>query len=358
MIEMMIALAVTSILGGIIFSVIEYADRQTKLQTEDIQSMILRMGGAKVLVRDVASSSPGFNYLNMPDDTGKPFYVFAQNEYCQGSTCERNFTLSIPSGQVISSPYFLLVTRGDANEMLRLGVDPYTTFSDTNTYVGVNASAQTDPTTGLSKSVIPYSPWTKGRLILLQSANHFYDCMSLVNTFDPLPSAQCAMTCNPSGTCDYATTRQIKVLGSVNLNEVDMAFNPVKSRPILLKTKYMICRPDQNGHCNVSSKFQNALDMKSSQSFYENLPYLPGTDNLSSLTPVELVRYHLERPSPNSPDSQIVLMRSTATIVGSELSFESAHILMTGVQSIVFTRKNISNPTVEYKLTKARMNQR
>jgi hypothetical protein len=91
---------------------------------------------------------------------------------------------------------------------------------------------------------------------------------------------------------------------------------------------------------------------------FENLPYLPGTDNLSSLTPVELVRYHLERPSPNSPDTKIVLMRSTATIVGSELSFESAHILMTGVQSIVFTRKNISAATVEYKLTKSLMNQR
>lgn len=358
MIEMMMALAITSILGGIIFSVVEYSDRQTKLQTEDIQSMILRMGGAKVLVRDVANSSPGFNYLNMPDDNGKPFYIFAQNEYCQGSSCERNFTLNIPPGQVVSSPFFMLVTRGDANEMLRLGVDPYTTFSDTHSYVGVNAAAQTDPATGLAKSVISYSPWTKGRLILLQSANHFYDCMSLVNTFDPLPSADCPIACNPSGTCDYATSRQIKLLGSVDTNEIDMTFTPVKNRPDLLKTKYMICRPGQSTNCGVSSKYQSALDIKSAKMLFENLPYLPGTDNLSSLTPVELVRYHLERPSPNSPDTKIVLMRSTATIVGSELSFESAHILMTGVQSIVFTRKNISAATVEYKLTKSLMNQR
>jgi hypothetical protein len=186
--------------------------------------------------------------------------------------------------------------------------------------------------------------------------------MSLVNTFNPLPSADCPIACNPSGTCDYATSRQIKLLGSVDTNEIDMTFTPVKNRPDLLKTKYMICRPGQSTNCGVSSKYQSALDIKSAKMLFENLPYLPGTDNLSSLTPVELVRYHLERPSPNSPDTKIVLMRSTATIVGSELSFESAHILMTGLQSgvksIVFTRKNISAATIEYKIIKARMNQR
>jgi hypothetical protein len=84
------------------------------------------------------------------------------------------------------------------------------------------------------------------------------------------------------------------------------------------------------------------------------MPYIPGSDNLASITPVELVRYHLERPNPGSPDNHIFLARSAATIDGGELSFERAHVLMTGIQSIVFTRKNVSNPTIEYKFIKVR----
>jgi len=65
------------------------------------------------------------------------------------------------------------------------------------------------------------------------------------------------------------------------------------------------------------------------------------------------VRYHLEKPSVNSTDAKIALMRSTATINGhSELSLEKAHILMAGIQSIVFASNSILNPTIEYKLNK------
>lgn len=359
MVEMMVAFALTAILGGIVFSVMEYADKQAKLQTEDIQTLIMRMGASKIIARDIANSAPSFNYINFEDDNTRPFFVHAQNELCQGEPCSRVFTMSIPAGDVISKPFFLLTIRGDANEMIRFEVDPYIPFdASSNTYIGVNAEASVDPETGISQGVLPFSPWKQGRLILLQSANSFYDCQSTVNTFNPAPGDQCVVSCNPSGSCDFAATRQLKLLGVVNEDEIDMTFTPVKSRPALLKTNYKICRPNQNMVCTVPTKYQAGLNLKLAKDLFEYLPYMPGSDNLVSFTPVELVRFHLERPSANSPDTKTVLMRSSATIVGGELSFERAHLLITGVQSIVFKRKNISNPTIEYKLNKARMNQR
>lgn len=361
MIEMVVTFALFSILAGIIFSVMEYADKQTKLQTEDIQSLILRLGASKVLARDIANSAPSFNYINFEDDSGRPFFVLAQNEACQGPSCERTFSMNIPAGETESNPLFLLTVRGETYEMLRFGVDPFMPFDpSSNTYIGVNAEASVDPQTGISQSVLPFSPWKKGRLMMLQTANLFYDCQSTVNTpnFDPIPATTCPITCNPSGTCDYAVTRQLKLLGVVNNDEIDMSYTPVQSRPRLLKTNYTICRPDDNMGCTVQPKYAGGLKLKTTKDLFELMPYIPGSDNLASLTPVELVRYHLERPSATSPDSKIVLMRSAATIVGGKLSFERAHLLMTGVQAIVFSRRNISNPTIEYKLTKARMNQR
>lgn len=363
MIELVVAFALTSILGGIIFSVMEYADKQAKLQTEDIQSLILRLGASKVIARDIANAAPSFNYINFEDDSGRPFFVLAQNEACQGATCVRTFSMKIPDGETTSDPLFLLTIKGEGYEMLRFGVDPFMPFNlSSNAYIGVNAEASVDPATGIAQSVLPFSPWKKGRLVMLQTANQFYDCMSTVNTFSPSPGSQCAVTCNPSGTCDYAASRQLKLLGVVNDDEVDMQHTPVQDRNFLLKTNYKICRPDQNMVCKVPSKYIDGLDLKTAKELFELMPYVPGSDNLTSFTPVELVRYHLERPSPNSPDSKIVFMRSAASVVttnvGKKLSFERAHILMTGVQSIVFTRKSVSNPTIEYKLIKARMNQR
>jgi len=188
----------------------------------------------------------------------------------------------------------------------------------------------------------------KDRIILLQSANSFYDCNSTVNSFSPAPAG----TCNVTG-ANFATTRQMKMLGVVNDDEIDMTFTPVASRPNLLKNNYNICRPDQNLNCAINANISDLI-INSSAKLIENMPYIPGSDNLASITPVELIRYHLERPAANSSDTKIVLMRSVATIVGGQLSFERAHVLMSGIQSIVFTRKNVSTPTIEYKLIKVR----
>lgn len=352
MVELTVSVALVAVLGMIVYNVVTYAERQARIQTEDVQNLILKYGAVKVLTRDISNAAPTFNYINLEDDNNLPFFVLANNEYCQNSACDRTFTLSIPAGQVRSKAFFMLGTTGFADEMLRFAIDPANVVEETTgIYMKMNAPAS-DPLNFTKSTTKPWSPWFKGRLMLLSSANLFYDCMSSSQTFSPTPSGTCPITCTPSGSCNYATTRPLKLLGVINNDETDMVFTPVTGRPTLLKTAYKICRPDQNMNCTVSHDFPN---LTSTQDFYEKLPYLPGTDNLTSVMPVELIRYHLERPSPNSPDHQIVLMRSVAENVGGSLSFDRAHILMSGIQTIVFTRRNISNPTLEYKITKVRL---
>lgn len=350
MVEMSVALALTAVLGMVIYGVMNYTDRQSKIQTENIQDLILRYGASKVLVRDIANAAPTFNYINIKDDDNLPFFVYSQNEYCQpAAACSRKFTMEIPANNTLSEPIFFLSVKGASDEMIRFGIDPSMTFdSSTNDYLGVNYEKVVDATTGISKDIKPESPWVKDRIVLLQSANSFYDCNSTVNSFTPAPAGSCNVT-GP----DFATTRQMKLLGVVNSDEIDMTYTPVASRPNLLKNTYNICRPDQNLDCAINPAISDLI-INSSAKLIENMPYIPGSDNLASITPVELIRYHLERPAPNSPDTKIVLMRSVATIVGGQLSFERAHVLMSGIQSIVFTRKNVSTPTIEYKLIKVR----
>jgi hypothetical protein len=255
----------------------------------------------------------------------------------------------ITAGETRSEPIFFLAVKGGSDEMIRFGINPSLTFDDTTkAYRAVNYEKIDDPLLGISKSAMPESPWVKGRIVLLQSANSFYDCNSTINSFAPTPSG----TCNLTGS-NFATTRQMKMLGVVNPDEIDMTFFPVADREELLKNKYNICRPDQNLNCAINPNTPD-LTIDTSRKLIENMPYIPGSDNLASITPVELIRYHLERPTPNSPDTKIVLMRSVATLVGGEFSFGRAHVLMSGIQSIVFTRKNVSNPTIEYKLIKVR----
>jgi hypothetical protein len=332
-----------------------YADRQGKIHTEDTFNLILKYGAAKVLVRDISNAAPTFNYINLMDDSNKPFFVLAENEYCQNSLCERKFTLEIPPTEVRSKPFFMLVVSGKPDEMIRFTLNSENIIEEgTGTYMSMNADVSIDPGLSIAKSTIPYSPWEKGRLMLLQSSNSFYDCLSSTQDFSPSPAASCTITCNPSGSCNYATTRQLKLLGRVNDAETDLVFTPVVLQTSLLKSSFKVCRPDKNMVCKITHDFPNLV---SPQYFYENLPYVPGTDNLTSVTPVALIRYHLEKPSPNSPDHKIVLMRSVAEIVGGNLSFDRAHVLMSGVQKLVFTRRNISNPTLEYKMTEVNLQQ-
>lgn len=362
LVEMVVTLGVVSILGLILVNVSRYADRQVKIQIEDVQTMISKLGASKIITRDLANATPSFNYINLPDTlnpvTPRPFFVLAKNEYCQDTAtniCKREYKLEIPAGQIRSEPFFIITVRGFKNELLRyprsVEKDVFTTSSPI-TYIGVNDTSSDD--TNISKAKILSSPWTNERLVMLTSNNEFYDCYNKTQTMSE--TGLCQTTCSTApGTCNFIAKRELKLLGVVKNDQKDMAFYPVADRPNLIKNRYNLCNLNQSLGC--SSYISLTSGLTTSEDLFKKMPFMPGTDNGAYISPVELIRYHLERPSPNSPDHQIRLFRSLADLSGSELSFERAHILMTGVQSMVFTRANISNPTIEYKINKARLQQ-
>lgn len=352
LLELMVGVGLTGVVAIILFSLLQFAEKETKLISEDIQTMILKFGATKVMQRDFSNAYPSFNYLEVNDDNSKPFLVLSQNEYCQ-SNCSRQLTLNIPTGAIHSDKVlYLIVVKGYPGERLKFSIDPYGLFNPTTKlYKYINAFVGDNDYT-ISKSKRPESPWAAGRMILLNSEINFYDCLSGIN--GPL-TVSCALNLKNSTDGNYAIKRPFKMLGIVNTAEEELEFFEVAARPDLLRKEYKTCRADKNINCTSGSindlSGENA--MKTAKVFFENLPILPGHDNGAYLQPVELIRYHLERPSPNAPDTQIQLMRSTASFNGTKLSFDRAHLIMSGVKNVIFTRKNISNSVIEFKIIEA-----
>lgn len=347
LIEMVISVALLALLGMGAFQFSEMARKETAAVTEDLQVMIQRFGASKVLTRDLSSAALSFNYLQVADDDNLPFFVLAKNEFCQNTKCARKITLQIAEGQTKSKSIYFLTKRGIGSEMLKFTLHPDQTYNAAN-YAGMNWK-HPDPDYSFTKSLRPESPWDKGRLIFLSSETEFYDC--LTKTESITETSGCNLGCEPAGSCEYVVKRPMMLLGMVNNDTKDMTYvSPLGIN--LFKTKYRICRPDANQTCKGEVNLSGGLE--STQTFYEKLPFVPGADNRTSFSPVELISYHLERQLPNSPDHTIKLVRTTANIVASKLVFNQPLILMTGIQSLVFVRSNISNPIIEYKLTKVR----
>lgn len=347
--ELMIGLGLTGAVGLIVFGVMKYSDKELKIATDDIQTLILKFGANKVLQRDLTNARPTFNYMNTSDDNGKPFFVYAQNQYCK-SNCSRKLTLSIKTGHSLSEPIFFLVVRGAPSEKLKFNFDPLKTFDETSKeykYINIHKD---DPNLTMSKDKRPESPWAAERLLLLTSEVSFYDCLNPVHGGT---TSSCTIECsNGSGNCNYTSKRPYQMLGVVKNDESELEYFDVSNRPDLFKTNFKLCRVDKANTCASVSD----VDLKKTKDFFEKLSYMPGYDNSVYLEPIEFVRYHLEKPTANSKDKEIVLMRSIATLSGSKLSFTKAHVLLTGIKSIEFSRKNISNPVLEFKIIKSGQN--
>ncbi|MFP5386258.1 MAG: type II secretion system protein J [Bacteriovoracia bacterium] len=354
--EMVVTLALVSFLGLLVIGFYDYSTTQTNIQVESVHTMIEKLGASKVISNDLSGALPSFNYINLEDDLDpsnpRPFFVLAKNEYCQGGSstrCQRQFKLEIPEGKTFSKPFFLITVKGFRNELINfprsIEKDVFTS-GPPYTYKGLNDPSK--PETNISKGSFPESPWIKGRMMMLTSNEQFFDCFNKVHSVQD--STSCTLTCATSGACNYVAKRELKMLGVVKEDEKDLNFYAVAKHPNLLKNKYYLCNINDKLGC------ENHVDLtagiKSSQELFEKMPFSPGLNNGAFLTPVELVRYHLEKPSPTSRDDEIRLFRSVAIVSGTSLSFQRAHILMTGIKSFVFSRVNVSNPTIEYKLNR------
>lgn len=351
LLEIVIALALTGFLGMVGFNLYQFSTKETAVISEDIMVTIARFGASRILTRDLSGAEPSFNYINIDDDSGLPFFTLAKNEYCRQEKCSRKLTLELKEGQKKSNSIYFIVKKSVGKETQKLSISPRHVFKTNNTFGGINWRHNSDEYS-ISKSKVPDSPWEPNRIVMLSSEIEFFDCNSSVLKMNH--TGPCQISCSISGSCNYAVKRPLKMLGVVAPDpSADMNYVAIEGNPNLLATKYNICRPDKNLNC--IGKIDILSGVHSTKTFYEKLPYIPGTDPRTVISPVEIVEYYLERPSHESDDHLIELKRTTASFNGSSLKFGKSLTLMSGIKSIVFTRSNVSAPVIEYKLRKVRM---
>ncbi len=350
MVEVTISVA---LFGALALGIMQFAsktERQLDSFNENISDTIARLGGSKVMINDLAVALPSFGHLHLLDDTGKPFFSYSRSELClpaggEPERCKRKITMTIPRGQVRSKPFFLIINKGLPLEQLRTQASPRAMIVG-GEFQAFNPHAANPDLTIAKTPARPESAWDKGRLIMVSSLNAFFDCAAMAHGGG---GATCATKCTTPGTCNHATERPLAMLGVVSATTRDLAPVTVRMHADLLKTSYRLCQRE-----SCTSSTVQSIEATSTKELIEKLPYLPGLNNNVTFAPVQVIRYHLERPSADAPPHKNLLMRSTSTIVGNQISFDRAQILGSGVQAIDFTRENISYPNLEFKLQLAR----
>ncbi len=351
LIETLVTLGLTGGLALASYALYNFNRRETNRLGEDIQATISRYGGGKVLNLDLMGAEPSFNFLSIKEDAdkgGKPFFVLAPSELCSRE-CDRTLTLKVAPGAGQSKSIFFLVRKGYKDEMVKFAVDPKDAFDGT-TYKGINKNFA-DPGQSISKSNIgPESPWEADRVLLLTSEMSFFDRHNSIR--GTIANDVHSVSCNPPGSCDFMGKRPMRFLGKVNSAASDLEQITVRGQSGLLQREYQICRPDVSMTCSSTIDIGLVLSAKT---FMEKLPYLPGMDNRAYLSPVELVEYYLKKPSFASPDHQTQLIRTRYKLSGAELVADVTTPIITGVQEIIFKRRNVSNPLIEYRIKKVNM---
>lgn len=346
MIELVVSIGVMSVAILAVLQLSSFSDKRTKKVTDEIQQKILELGAEKFISTDIASSFPGYNYLNVKDDSNKSFYSYNKDFICNKPECGRTITLKLGESEIESSKMFYLITlRGKGGEKLVYEVDPTNVF-ESNSYRSMNDTSNIN--INFSKSNIPYSPWEEDRLLLLSSNISMYDCLTGIIG----ETTSCSFTCPGAvENCNHSLKRKFKMLGIVNSTETELVHYKVSGNPTLFNSKYKPCRQNSSGGCSSPSIFGGGVSFRS-KNYYENLPYLPGFNNNTYFQPVELVRYVLRRDSASKSNKRTKLIRETATFVGSKLKFTKKFTVLIGLESIVFKRVSAAAPSISFKIKK------
>lgn len=349
LVEMLVTMGLISIVGATALSLKDFVNKETDQQTNEIEMTIERLGANKVIHRDIALSELTFNFLNLPDDKGLSLFAFTPGPECRGSGCSRTKTLEIASGQIKSEPVYFILKKGKPEESLKLNIDPFSVYKTDKNFGGINWKKNIDTNLSISKtSDNYYSPWEKSRIVVLSSEMNFYDCA----TQSHQKNSQCLIDCED---CSKSVKRPLKFLGKVSNDETDLESldlgKEIALKNMILST-YDLCRP--NGAQTCTLKVGSASVINSSQEFYSKLPFIPGGDNSTFITPVIIVKYYIQKESPESAPKFNKLVREVATFDGKYLAFNSPKILMSGIQSLTFSRKNISSAQIEYKIKKVK----
>lgn len=336
LVEMMIAVSLAAILGIGGYSLYIYSKKNTDRISEDIHTAITRLGASSILKKDLSAAELSFNFLNITDDNGLPFFTLAKNQYCKHDECSRELTLSASEENKTSKPIYFILRKSYLNETQKLTVHPKSVFNGKN-YAGINWQYDS-AMYSLSRKHFPLTSWEEGRMMLVSSENDFYDC-NLSSKSNK--SSTCLIECNNPGKCDFSIKRPFRFLGVVAPTpSQDLTDLTIENSNSLLLRDYNVCRPNKDNGC--ANHIQ--ANVTSSKTLYEKLPYIPGADDRTSIYHVNVVKYYLEYS-----DDKVHLYRSLGEVEGGRVKFGKGIKIMTGLKSIVFSRANVSNPSIEYR---------
>lgn len=339
LVEMMIAVALASVLGMTGYSLYQFSKKNSDRMMDDIQTTITRLGASAVIKRDLSAADLSFNFLNILDDKKLPFFTLSKNQYCKHNKCSREITLSLSANEDISKPVYFIVRKSLLNEVQKLTVHPKAVFDGT-VYGGINWQFNS-PMYSLSQNHFPQTSWIADRLMLVSSENDFFDCniSSMSNK-----SSICQLEC--SGTCDFTIKRPYRFLGVVAPEpSKDLNAIIIDNKDDLLLKNYDVCRPNKTNGCASHIK----ANVTTTRNLYENLPYTPGADDRTSIYHVEVVKYYLQRENKTTH-----LMRALGSYKSGRVKFDHAVKIMTGLEAVIFNRVNISNPSIEYRFITAK----
>jgi len=359
LVEMIVGLAMMAVIFLAVETYMRSTNKTVKGVTEDMQAQILTLGAEKIILNDIANVNPSFNYLNTPDDDGNQFFSLDYVDVCEADDCGRKLTLSVPDGSEYSDQaMYMIVVKGVGGERLSWAVPPHKVFNSSNNYAGINYQVA-DEDFSISKTDRTDSPWAKDRLLILSSNVSYYDCLNGVLS----SSTTCNFTCAGSNNCNKPLKRQFKILGVVNEDEDELSYvaitDSIHSAANLRLKHFKNCRKGTNNLCVPASVnlVGGTTGIITPKIFFEQMPVYPGLDNRSTLQPVELVKYYLYRQDGADKD-KTVLIRESATYQGGSLKFTKSHKLLFGLESIEFTRENISQSGIGMKINRySRYNQ-
>lgn len=351
-IELIVAIGIMGIIALGVTSFMEKTDKEVKISTEDIQNKILALGAEKLIRNDLSNVFVSYNYINLQDDFDMWFYAFNRSFECLEPSCKREVTLEIAQGQTTSSKeFYALILSAKPKEKLSFNIDPENVFKSTTPfqYQFINYQGFLDQDYDISKEFVPDSPWDAGRLLLLTSKVRMLDCVNGVR----IPTrAGCLLSCSGGALCNAPVKRKFKMLGIVSANKKELEYKAVSGMPNFFKTNMKPCRLGSGANDNTCVNNTSLVTLNEPKKFFENLPYFPGYDNGTHLQPVELIRYRLEKINASQPAKFTRLIRESATLQAGHLRFTKKFTVLVGVQNVVFTRKNVSNPTITFKVNR------
>ncbi len=315
LIELMIAVAVMSALSMAVVELKGYIDKSLKYSGQKFEETASGLLATRRLWMDLRHVTPSFNYLIRTDDLGREFFEFESEQRC-AQNCTRTIELTVaPAPAQKKSIDFLLADSSAGPTLYYPPAKAYTSAAHatpgnegTLSFVSLNRNSYL---TGMSAN-----PWKVGQAILLVS---------------PIP-------------------QRAESAGVPN--------TAVPSRPLAFTGRVVRTSPSSGDFTAVD--FSNVLRtthpvngsaVSNADTFFRTLPAAGGKAAFAFLKPVALVRYELEPMTlQGKVTGRLSRLEWVPGATAAAGGFSKKNTLAEGVKSVLFSRRDISLGSVEFKI--------